>query len=125
MSEQIVIASARDEGERRRIDRRRNARVGDLTLPELRRILITTTLGAVVLLLFLWMVRTVVIAAILGLIIGFYIRPLHCWILKHTGRPTLSAVLTLLGVILPILLVLVYSYGELADVGSYVAANQD
>ena len=34
-----------------------NARIADLTLPELRRILITTMLGAVVLVLFLWMVR--------------------------------------------------------------------
>ena len=41
MSDPIVIASP-SESERRRIDRRLNARVGDLTLPELRRILITT-----------------------------------------------------------------------------------
>lgn len=124
MPEPVIIGDSRDEGERRRVERRRNARVGDLTLPELRRILITTTLGAVVLLLFLWMVRTVVIAAILGLIIGFYIRPLHLAILKRTHRPTLSAVLTLLGVILPILLVLAYSYSELSSVGSYVATHQ-
>jgi predicted PurR-regulated permease PerM len=125
MSEPVIIGESRDDGERRRVERRRNARVGDLTLPELRRILITTTLGAVVLLLFLWMVRTVVIAAILGLIIGFYIRPLHLWIVKRTHRPTLSAILTLLGVILPILLVLVYSYTELSSVGTYVATHQD
>jgi predicted PurR-regulated permease PerM len=124
MPDQVVIPS-QEEGERRRVDRRRNARVGDLTLPELRRILITTVLGAVVLVLFLWMVRTVVIAAILGLIIGAYIRPLHCLILRRTGKPTLSAILTLLGVILPVLVVLAYSYLELASVGSYVALNQE
>ena len=94
MTEPIVITST-NEGERRRVDRRLNARVGDLTLPELRRILITTTLGAVVLLAFLWMVRNVVIAAILGLIIGFYLRPLYGWILERTRRRTLSAILTL------------------------------
>ena len=124
MTEPIVIASE-TEGERRRIDRRLNARVADLTLPELRRIFITTTLGAVVLVLFLWMVRQVVIAAILGLIIGFYLRPLYGWILKRTHRPTLAAILTLLGVIVPILLVLVYSYSELSDVGGYVATHQE
>ena len=103
MADPIVIEDSRDEGERRRVERRHNARVADLTLPELRRILITTLLGAVVLVLFLWMVRTVVIAAILGLIIGFYIRPLlSAGSCKHTGRPTLSAILTLLGVIVPI-----------------------
>jgi predicted PurR-regulated permease PerM len=123
MSDPIVIASS-SEGERRRVDRRLNARVGDLTLPELRRILITTTLGAAVLIAFLWMVRTVVIAAILGLIIGFYLRPLYGWILKRTRRRTLAAILTLVGVILPVLGVLVYSYMELSDVGSYVATHQ-
>ena len=124
MSDPIVIASPSDS-ERRRIDRRLNARVGDLTLPELRRIFITTTLGAVVLLAFLWMVRTVVIAAVLGLIIGFYLRPLYGWLLKRTRRPPLSAILTLLGVILPILLVLAYSYNELSSVGTYVATHQE
>jgi predicted PurR-regulated permease PerM len=111
--------------ERRRIERRAASRVGDLTLPEVRRILITTLLSAVVLALFLWMVRTVVVAAILGLIIGFYIRPLYLFILKRIGRPTLSAILTLMTVVLPVLLVLVYSYGELSDVVGYAASHQD
>ena len=123
MTDPIVITGA-NEGERRRVDRRLNARLGDLTLPEVRRILITTALGAVVLVAFLWMVHEVVIAAILGLIIGFYLRPLYGWILARTRQPTLSAILTLLGVILPIMLVLVYSYTELSDVGTYVATHQ-
>jgi predicted PurR-regulated permease PerM len=124
MTDPILLENP-SEGERRRIDRRRNARIGDLTLPELRRILITTALGAVVLVLFLWMVRTVVIAAILGLIIGFYLRPLYGWILKRTNQRTVAGILTLLGVILPILLVLVYSYSELSSVGTYVATHQE
>jgi predicted PurR-regulated permease PerM len=120
-----IIITPQEEGERRRVERRRNASIGEMTLPELRRILITSILGAVVLLLFLWMVRTVVIAAILGLIIGFYIRPLYLWINQRTHRPTLSAILTLLGVILPILVVLAYSYSELSSVGAYVATHQE
>ena len=124
MTDPILLANP-SESERRRVDRRLNARVGDLTLPELRRILITTTLGVLVLVAFLWMVRAVVIAAILGLIIGFYLRPLYGWILKRTNRRTPAAILTLLGVILPILLVLAYSYNELSSVGPYVASHQD
>ena len=124
MADPIVIVDSKDEGERRRTERRLNGRIADLTLPELRRILITTALGAVVLVLFLWMVRSVVIAAILGLIIGFYIRPLYIWLLGRTHRPTLSAILTLLGVIVPIVIILVYSYLELSGVGTYVATHQ-
>ena len=124
MTDPILFENA-SESERRRVERRTNSRVADLTLPELRRIFITTTLGVIVLVAFLWMVRTVVIAAILGLIIGFYLRPLYLWILGKTHRRTLSAILTLLGVILPIILVLVYSYAELSSVGTYVATHQD
>ncbi len=120
-----ITTTPEEAGERRRIERRGNSRLGDLTLPEVRRILITTLLGAIVLVLFLWMVRTVVIAAILGLIIGFYLRPVHLWLLKRTGNPTLCAVLTLLALIIPVLLVLAYSYSELADVVGYANAHQD
>jgi predicted PurR-regulated permease PerM len=121
----IADPLAPDANERRRIERRINGSIADLTLPEVRRILITTLLSAIVLGLFLWMVKAVVIAAILGLIIGIYIRPLHLWLVKKTGKPTLSAILTLLGVIVPILIVLAYSYSELADVLAYSAAHQN
>ncbi len=120
-----IITNSEDAGERRRVERRGNSRIGDLTLPEVRRILITTLLGAIVLALFLWMVRTVVIAAILGLIIGFYIRPLHLWLVGKTGNRTLSAILTLLAFIVPVLVVLAYSYSELSDVVSYASKHQE
>jgi predicted PurR-regulated permease PerM len=120
-----IITNSEDAGERRRVERRGNSRIGDLTLPEVRRILITTLLGAIVLALFLWMVRTVVIAAILGLIIGFYIRPLHLWLVGRVGNRTLSAILTLLAFIVPVLAVLAYSYSELSDVVAYASQHQD
>jgi predicted PurR-regulated permease PerM len=123
----ITTASASDETngpERRRVERRGNSRIGDLTLPEVRRILITMLLGAIVLALFFWMVKSVVVAAILGLIIGFYIRPLHLRLLRRVHSATLSAIITLLLVILPVLLVLAYSYSELADVVTYAATHQ-
>ena len=40
-------------------------------------------------------------------------------------RLAASAILTLVSVILPILVVLAYSYSELSDVGSYVATHQE
>jgi predicted PurR-regulated permease PerM len=120
-----IITNSEEGGERRRIERRGNSRIGDLTLPEVRRILITTLLGAIVLALFLWMVRTVVIAAILGLIIGFYIRPLHLWLVGRTGNRTLSAILTLLALIVPVLVVLAYSYSELSEVVAYASQHQE
>jgi predicted PurR-regulated permease PerM len=111
--------------ERRRVERRINGRIGDLTVPELRRILITTTLFVVVLALFLWMVRTVIIAAILAVVITLYLRPVYRWLLARLGRPPLAALLSLALFILPVIGLLVYSYSELAGVATYVAANQN
>ena len=121
----IISTSEESAGERRRLERRGNASIAELTLPEVRRILITTFLGIVVLALFLWMVKSVVIAAILGMIIGFYIRPLYLWLLKRIGRSTLAAIVTLLIVIVPVLAVLAYSYSELADVVGYASTHQE
>lgn len=122
---EAIETGANDSNERRRVERRSNSRMGDLTLPEVRRIFITTVLGAVVLALFLWMVGSVLIAAILGVVIGFYLRPLYRWLLKRAKNRSFAAILTLIGVILPVLLVLAYSYSELADVVGYASRHQD
>lgn len=129
-----IVTAESAESERRRVERRRNASIVELTLPELRRIIITTVLGAVVMALFLWMVRSVLIAALLGVIIGFYVRPLFLWLCAVTARSRLfgrqerrplAGVLTLALITLPILGIVVYSYLELADVVGYAATHQD
>ncbi len=110
--------------ERRRAERRINHRVVDLTLPELRRIMLTTMLSLVVLALFVWMVRSVIIAAILGVVIAYYMRPVHEWVARRVRSSALAAILTLLALILPVLTILGYSYWELADVAGYVGTHQ-
>jgi predicted PurR-regulated permease PerM len=121
---QIIQPDSALDAERRRVERRRNGTIGELTLPEVRRILITLLIGVVVLTLFVWMVKSVVIAAILGLIIGFYIRPLHLRLLARTGNKTISAILTLLLFMVPVLGLLAYSYSQLADVVTYASVHQ-
>jgi predicted PurR-regulated permease PerM len=111
--------------ERRQLDRRAAHRVVDLTLPELRRIMITSMLSVIVLAMFLWMVRTVIIASILGIVIGVYLRPLFFWFrARFGGRRPPAGILTLLLAIVPVFAVLGYSYVELADVAGYVDRNQ-
>lgn len=111
-------------GDRRAEERRVNSRVADLSVPEFRRIALTWLLSAIVIVLFLWMVGEVLIAAILGTVVAAYLRPLYNWFCKRTGRALPSAVLTLLAVIVPILGALVYSYLELVGVLGYIADNQ-
>jgi predicted PurR-regulated permease PerM len=111
-------------GDRRRVERRVSQRVADLTLPEFRRIILTSLLFAIVLLLFLWMVRTVVIAAILAVIVAVYVRPMYLWFLARIKRPVPSALLTILIVIVPVLAAIAYSYAELSSAAEYIADHE-
>lgn len=110
--------------DRRRVERRFNARLADLTLPEVRRMLITTLLFVIVLVLFLWMVRTVIIATILGIVVAAYLRPLYGWILGRFNRPLVAASVSIAIIVLPLIGLMVYSYLEIVDVASYVDAHR-
>src|ERR671930_2512906 len=99
--------------DRRRTERRANQSLADLTLPEFRRMLVTTTLLLIVLLLFLWMVRTVIIATILGVVVAVYLRPVYLRLHTTIPNKTTSATFTLLIVIVPVIVLLIYSYMEI------------
>jgi predicted PurR-regulated permease PerM len=111
-------------GDRRRVERRTNQNLAELTLPEFRRMLVTTTLFVIVLVLFLYMVRTVIIATILGVVVAVYLRPAYLRLLKAIPNKTTAAALTLLLVIVPLIALLIYSYLEIADVAAYVDAHR-
>ena len=111
--------------DRRAVERRTGIRVADLTLPELRRMLITTTLFVIVLVLFLWMVRTVIIATILGIIVATFLRPAYLAIVRRLSNRILAATITLLMIFVPLLALTVYSYAEIADVVGYVDAHSN
>lgn len=117
-----VAESAED---RRAGERRRNLRVLDLTLPEMRRLIVTSLLFLIVCVMFLWMVRTVLIGAILGAVMAVYLRPMYVWLReKLGGRTSPAAILTVIAVLLPVVAIMVYSYFEIRDVADYVARNQ-
>jgi predicted PurR-regulated permease PerM len=121
----VEVPGESSPNDRRGDERRLNSRLADLPAPEVRRAVLTWLLTAIVVVLFLWMVRRVLIAGILGVVIAAYLRPLYLRILRRTERPVLSAVLTLLVVIIPVLGALAYSYVELVDVLGYIAAHQN
>ena len=112
-----------DAGDRRRVERRGNASLAEVTLPELRRIVLTWGLTLIVVALFLWMVREVLIAAILAIVIAVYLRPLYRRVLGIVGRPGAAAILTLILFLAPVVLAVVYSYLELLGVLEYLASH--
>ncbi len=87
--------------------------------------MVTSILFVIILVLFLWMVRTVIIAAILGIIVATFLRPVHVWIERRIPSAGAAAAITLLVVIVPLVAISVYSYMEIAHVAAYVAAHQD
>jgi predicted PurR-regulated permease PerM len=118
-----MATPTRDLSDRRRVERRINHRLADITLPELRRMLVTTTLFVIVSVLFLWMVRTVIIATILGIVVALYSRPVYHRLEPRIGRSA-AAMLTILMVVVPVLALLAYSYSEIEDVATYVSLHQ-
>src|ERR1051325_5092330 len=98
MAEPIPVGSA---AERRRLERRTNPTLAELTLPELRRMMVTTIVFVVIVVLFLWMVRSVIIATILGIIVAMYMRPVYLWLYRKIPNKIAAATLTLLMLIVP------------------------
>jgi predicted PurR-regulated permease PerM len=112
------------DAERRRVERRTNSRLGDVTVPELRRMMVTSILFVIVLVLFLWMVRTVIIAGFLGAVVAFFLRPGYdrlATAIRHRGAAGIITILLLIG---PLAAICAYSYGEIAEVSRYVEANR-
>src|SRR3954471_9714980 len=107
MAEPLAAAS-----ERRRLERRGSPTLAELTMPELRRMMVTTILFVVIVVLFLWMVRSVIIASILGIIVAMYMRPVFLWFFRKIPNQLVAATLTLALLILPALALTAYSYGE-------------
>jgi predicted PurR-regulated permease PerM len=111
-------------GDRRHHERRVDARVADLTLPELRRVVVTAAIGVTVAALFLWMVRAVLVAGLLGAVAAFYLRPLHVAIVRRVRAPSVAGILALLAVFGPAAAALAYAYAEARDVAAYVGAHE-
>ncbi len=119
MAEPLSAAS-----DRRRLERRTDPTLAELTLPELRRMMVTTMVFVIVLVLFLWMVRTVIIASILGIIVAMYTRPIYLWLLRRIPSHVVAGGITLALLILPVLALTAYSYEEIADRAGYVNEHQ-
>ena len=113
-----------DNMERRRVERRTNARLSELTVPEIRRMMVTSILFTIVLVLFLWMVRTVIIAGFLGAVVAAYLRPIYHWFQRTLRHKGFAAGMAILLLVAPLIGLLAYSYSEIADFATYVDVHK-
>src|SRR4051812_3639040 len=116
---QPAISSA----DRRALERRTNARLSELTVAEFRRMIVSSLLFAVVLILFIWMVRTVIIAGFVGAVVAAYLRPVYHWLCRRVRFEGLAAGIAIVLLIAPLVALLIYSYAEIADVATYVSGH--
>ena len=120
----MVDLAGTSTDDRRRVERRRNQLISELTVPEFRRIVVTSLFFLIVLVLFFWMVRTVVIAGILAVIVAAYLRPLYRRLLAGLRRPVFAAILAITIAVVPVLAAIVYSYVELQGAATYIATHE-
>lgn len=114
-----------EDRDRRREDRRAGfVRLADYTIPELRKALITAGLLAVILALFLYMVHEVVVAVIGGVVLAIYLLPFQEWAERHLRSRTLTAIVVIVLVIVPLVGILGYSWMEISGAAAYLSENR-
>lgn len=114
-------------GDDRRRDDRRAAfvRLADYTVPQVRKAIITTALLLVVFVLFLYMVHEVMVAAIVGVVLAIYLIPFHLYVERRLKNRALTAILVILAVIVPLVLLLSYSWVEMSGAAEYLNENRE
>ena len=115
-----------EDDDRRRLDRRTTfIRLADYTVPEVRKALITTTLLVTIVGLFLYMIHEVAVAIIAGVVLAIYMLPFQARARKRLRNSTLTALFTIVVVIVPLITVLVYSWVEISGAASYLSENRE
>jgi predicted PurR-regulated permease PerM len=114
------------DDDRRRGDRRGGfIRLADYTIPELRKALLTAALLAGVLGLFLYMIHEVLVAIIVGVVLAIYLIPFQLWAEDHLRSRTLTAIVVIITVIVPLVATLTYSWIELSGTAEYLNENRE
>jgi predicted PurR-regulated permease PerM len=112
--------------DRRRDDRRGEfVRLADYTIPEVRKALLTGALLVGVLALFLYMIHQVMVALIVGVVLAVYLLPFHLWTERRLGNRTVTALLVIVVVIVPLVAITAYSWVEIAETAEFLSDNRD
>lgn len=94
-------------------------RLADVPVRDFRRATLTLIFFVIVLVLFLVMIHEMLVAAILGAVIGAYLLPLFNWICNKTSK-AIAAIVTITLLIVPIVALLVYGYVEIWKAAKYL-----
>jgi predicted PurR-regulated permease PerM len=106
------------------VDRRNDhVSLAEYTVPELRKALLTVGVLFTVVIAFIYMVRHVVGAVIAGVVVAVYLVPFRQWLAKRVSSTRLTAMLSILLVLVPLIGILAYSWIEISGAASYLNAH--
>lgn len=113
-----------DDVDRRRTDRRGDfVSLAEYTVPELRKALLTFSVLLVALVGFFYMVRHVIVAVVAGIVVGAYLIPFRSWLAKRIRNTKLTAIISILVVMVPMIAILTYSWIEISGAAAYLNAH--
>ncbi len=111
--------------DRRRDDRRSDwIALGEFPMPELRRAMVTGALLLLILVLFAYMIREVMVGIIAGVVLGAYMVPFHGWLRHHLKSNRLTAIVAITAVTVPLVATLAYSWVEISGAAEYLTENR-
>jgi predicted PurR-regulated permease PerM len=112
--------------DRRLIDRRRDhVSLAEYTVPELRKALLTSAFVIVGLAAFIYMVQHVIVGVIAGIVVGVYLIPVRRWLSRRIRSRKLTAILSILLVMVPLIAILTYSWIEITGAANYLNRHTD
>ena len=110
--------------DRRQTDRRNDhVSLAEYTVPEFRKAMLTIGVLLGIVIAFFYMVRHVVVAVIAGVVVAAYLIPFREWLSKRIHNRQLTAILSILLVMVPLIGILAYSWIEISGAAKYLNEN--
>ncbi len=111
--------------DRRRTDRRADwVPLAEYTVPELRKAAVTIFLLLLILGLFLYMVRKILVPGVAGVVLGVYTIPLQRMLQRRFPRRRASSIVTIVLVTVPLVALVAYSWIEITGAANYLNQHQ-
>jgi predicted PurR-regulated permease PerM len=100
-------------------------RLSDLTIGDAKRILVYGAAIALAVTLFLMLVGKVLVALLLGIVVGVYLLPVQEWLEKHLRARAGSALITIALIVVPLIGLTAYAWHEMSDYSNVVRDRRE
>ena len=99
--------------------------MGELTVEDAKRILVYGIVIALAVGLFILLIGQVLVALLLGVVVGIYLLPVQEWLERHLRARAGSAIITISLIVIPLIALTGYTWYELSDYSNLVNEKHD